>query len=242
MTGIGTIVNTLAVVAGGGVGLLLRSGIRDRFKEILMQALGVSTIFIGVSGALRGIFIVDGSLLDTRNTLLMILCLVLGALLGEWINIDLLMQRLGNFLRKKVKVRDEENSFAEGFVTTTIIICTGAMAIVGSFQDALLGDPAMLYAKSALDGVIAAILASTYGVGVLFSALVLLAYQGSLTVLAAWIRPVLSDTMLFNISFVGSVLVFLIGVNMLFEKRIRIANFLPAIVLAAVLPLIFNFS
>lgn len=242
MTGIGTIVNTLTVVAGGGVGLLLRSGIRDRFKEILMQALGVSTIFIGVSGALRGIFIVDGSLLDTRNTLLMILCLVLGALLGEWINIDLLMQRLGNFLRKKVKVRDEENSFAEGFVTTTIIICTGAMAIVGSFQDALLGDPAMLYAKSALDGVIAAILASTYGVGVLFSALVLLAYQGSLTVLAAWIRPVLSDTMLFNISFVGSVLVFLIGVNMLFEKRIRIANFLPAIVLAAVLPLIFNFS
>jgi hypothetical protein len=242
MTGIGTIVNTLAVVAGGGVGLLLRSGIRDRFKEILMQALGVSTIFIGVSGALRGIFIVDGSLLDTRNTLLMILCLVLGALLGEWINIDLLMQRLGNFLRKKVKVRDEENSFAEGFVATTIIICTGAMAIVGSFQDALLGDPAMLYAKSALDGVIAAILASTYGVGVLFSALVLLAYQGSLTVLAAWIRPVLSDTMLFNISFVGSVLVFLIGVNMLFEKRIRIANFLPAIVLAAVLPLIFNFS
>ncbi|NLC89019.1 MAG: DUF554 domain-containing protein, partial [Clostridiaceae bacterium] len=229
-------------VAGGGVGLLLRSGIRDRFKEILMQALGVSTIFIGVSGALRGIFIVDGSLLDTRNTLLMILCLVLGALLGEWINIDLLMQRLGNFLRKKVKVRDEENSFAEGFVTTTIIICTGAMAIVGSFQDALLGDPAMLYAKSALDGVIAAILASTYGVGVLFSALVLLAYQGSLTVLAAWIRPVLSDLMLFNISFVGSVLVFLIGVNMLFEKRIRIANFLPAIVLAAVLPLIFNFS
>lgn len=242
MTGIGTIVNTLAVVAGGGVGLLLRSGIRDRFKEILMQALGVSTIFIGVSGALRGIFIVDGSLLDTRNTLLMILCLVLGALLGEWINIDLLMQRLGNFLRKKVKVRDEENSFAEGFVATTIIICTGAMAIVGSFQDALLGDPAMLYAKSALDGVIAAILASTYGVGVLFSALVLLAYQGSLTVLAAWIRPVLSDLMLFNISFVGSVLVFLIGVNMLFEKRIRIANFLPAIVLAAVLPLIFNFS
>jgi uncharacterized membrane protein YqgA involved in biofilm formation len=242
MTGIGTIVNTLTVVAGGGVGLLLRSGIRDRFKEILMQALGVSTIFIGVSGALRGIFIVDGSLLDTRNTLLMILCLVLGALLGEWINIDLLMQRLGNFLRKKVKVRDEENSFAEGFVTTTIIICTGAMAIVGSFQDALLGDPAMLYAKSALDGVIAAILASTYGVGVLFSALVLLAYQGSLTVLAAWIRPVLSDLMLFNISFVGSVLVFLIGVNMLFEKRIRIANFLPAIVLAAVLPLIFNFS
>lgn len=242
MTGIGTIVNTLAVVAGGGVGLLLRSGIRDRFKEILMQALGVSTIFIGVSGALRGIFIVDGSLLDTRNTLLMILCLVLGALLGEWINIDLLMQRLGNFLRKKVKVRDEEISFAEGFVTTTIIICTGAMAIVGSFQDALLGDPAMLYAKSALDGVIAAILASTYGAGVLFSALALLVYQGSLTLLAAWIRPVLSDLMLFNISFIGSVLVFLIGVNMLFEKRIRIANFLPAIVLAAVLPLIFNFS
>jgi|LFRM01.1.fsa_nt_gb uncharacterized membrane protein YqgA involved in biofilm formation len=242
MTGIGTIVNTLAVVAGGGAGLLLRSGIRDRFKEILIQALGVSTIFIGVSGALRGIFIVDGSLLDTRNTLLMILCLVLGALLGEWINIDLLMQRLGNFLKSKVRVKDQENTFAEGFVTTTIIICTGAMAIVGSFQDALLGDPSMLYAKSALDGVVAAILASTYGVGVLFSAIVLLVYQGSLTLLAAWIKPILSDLMLFNISFIGSVLVFLIGVNMLFEKRIRIANFLPSVIFAAILPLIFNFQ
>ncbi|NLV98397.1 MAG: DUF554 domain-containing protein [Clostridiaceae bacterium] len=242
MTGIGTIVNTLAVVAGGGAGLLLRSGIRDRCKEILIQALGVSTIFIGVSGALRGIFIVDGSLLDTRNTLLMILCLVLGALLGEWINIDLLMQRLGNFLKSKVRVKDQENTFAEGFVTTTIIICTGAMAIVGSFQDALLGDPSMLYAKSALDGVVAAILASTYGVGVLFSAIVLLVYQGSLTLLAAWIKPILSDLMLFNISFIGSVLVFLIGVNMLFEKRIRIANFLPSVIFAAILPLIFNFQ
>ncbi|HZJ90569.1 MAG TPA: DUF554 domain-containing protein, partial [Oscillospiraceae bacterium] len=178
MTGIGTIVNTLAVVVGGGAGLLLRSGIRERFKETLLQALGVSTMFIGISGALRGIFVVDGSLLDTRNTFLMIICLVLGALFGEWINIDLLMQRLGNFLRRKVKVKDEENSFAEGFVTTTIIICTGAMAIVGSFQDALLGDPSMLFAKSALDGVIAAILASTYGVGVLFSAIPLLVYQG----------------------------------------------------------------
>ncbi len=237
MTGIGTIVNTLAVVVGGGAGLLLRSGIRERFKETLLQALGVSTMFIGISGALRGIFVVDGSLLDTRNTFLMIICLVLGVLFGEWINIDLLMQRLGNFLRRKVKVKDEENSFAEGFVTTTIIICTGAMAIVGSFQDALLGDPSMLFAKSALDGVIAAILASTYGVGVLFSAIPLLVYQGSLTILAAWIKPILSDLMLFNISFIGSVLVFLIGVNMLFEKRIRIANFLPAMIFAAILSL-----
>ena len=237
MTGIGTIVNTLAVVVGGGAGLLLRSGIRERFKETLLQALGVSAMFIGISGALRGIFVVDGSLLDTRNTFLMIICLVLGALFGEWINIDLLMQRLGNFLRRKVKVKDEENSFAEGFVTTTIIICTGAMAIVGSFQDALLGDPSMLFAKSALDGVIAAILASTYGVGVLFSAIPLLVYQGSLTILAAWIKPILSDLMLFNISFIGSVLVFLIGVNMFFEKRIRIANFLPAMIFAAILSL-----
>lgn len=242
MIGIGTVVNTLAVVAGGGVGLLLKRGIKERFKEILLQALGVSTMFIGISGALRGIFVVDGTLLNTRNTLLMILCLVLGAVLGEWINIDRWMQRLGNYLKKKVHVSDEENNFAEGFVTTTIIICTGAMAIVGSFQDALLGDPSMLYAKSALDGVIAAILASTYGVGVLFSAIPLFIYQGSLTLLAAWVRPVLSDLMLFNISFIGSVLVFLIGVNMLFEKRIRIANFLPAIILAVLLPLIFNFS
>ena len=125
----------------------------------------------------------------------------------------------------------------EGFVTTTIIICTGAMAIVGSFQDALMGDPSMLYAKSALDGVIAAVLASSLGVGVLFAAIPLLVYQGSLTLLASWIKPILSELMLFNISFVGSILVFLIGVNMLFDKRIRIANFLPSIILAALFTL-----
>ncbi len=242
MTGIGTIVNTLVVVAGGGIGLLLKQGIKDRFKEILLQALGVSTMLIGISGALRGVLVVDGMLLATRNTLLMILCLVLGVILGEWINIDRWMQRLGQYLKRKVRVSDKDNNFAKGFVTTTIIICTGAMAIVGSFQDALLGDPSMLFAKSALDGVIATILASNYGVGVLYSAIPLLIYQGSLTVLASWIRPILSDLMLFNISFVGSILVLLIGINMLFDKRIRIANFLPAIILAAVLPLIFNFS
>ncbi|MDD4324173.1 MAG: DUF554 domain-containing protein [Eubacteriales bacterium] len=242
MTGIGTVVNTLAIVAGGGLGLLLKHGISERFKEILLQALGVSTMFIGISGALRGIFVVEGALLDTRNTLLMIICLVLGALIGEGINIDRWMQRLGNFLKDKVRTSDEDSKFTEGFVTTTIIVCTGAMAIVGSFQDALLGDPAMLFAKSALDGVIAVILASTFGIGVLFAAIPLLIYQGSLTLLANWIKPILSDLMLFNIAFIGSLLVFLIGVNMLFGKRIRIANFLPAIVLAAVLPLIFNLS
>ena len=147
------------------------------------------------------------------------------------------MQGLGERLRRKVRARDEDSYFVEGFVTTTIIICTGAMAIVGSFQDALMGDPSMLYAKSALDGVIAAVLASSLGVGVLFAAIPLLVYQGSLTLLASWIKPILSELMLFNISFVGSILVFLIGVNMLFDKRIRIANFLPSIILAALFTL-----
>ena len=237
MIGIGTLVNTLAVLLGGGLGLLLKHGIKERFKEILMQALGVSTMFIGISGALRGILVVNDDLLDSRNTLLMILCLVLGAVLGELLNIDRWMQGLGERLRRKVRARDEDSYFVEGFVTTTIIICTGAMAIVGSFQDALMGDPSMLYAKSALDGVIAAVLASSLGVGVLFAAIPLLVYQGSLTLLASWIKPILSELMLFNISFVGSILVFLIGVNMLLDKRIRIANFLPSIILAALFPL-----
>ncbi|HHU03653.1 MAG TPA: DUF554 domain-containing protein [Fastidiosipila sp.] len=233
----GTLVNTLAVLLGGGLGLLLKHGIKERFKEILMQALGVSTMFIGISGALRGILVVNDDLLDSRNTLLMILCLVLGAVLGELLNIDRWMQGLGERLRRKVRARDEDSYFVEGFVTTTIIICTGAMAIVGSFQDALMGDPSMLYAKSALDGVIAAVLASSLGVGLLFAAIPLLVYQGSLTLLASWIKPILSELMLFNISFVGSILVFLIGVNMLFDKRIRIANFLPSIILAALFTL-----
>lgn len=241
MTGLGTIVNTLAVLGGGAVGLLLKSGLTPRFAESLMHALGASTLFIGIAGALRGLLYVSRDALETRNALFMILALVLGVLLGEWINIDGGMNRLGEWVKRKTKAKDDENTFVQGFVTVTLIICTGAMAIVGSFQDALQGDPTMLYAKAALDAVLVAIFASAMGVGALFSALPLLLYQGALTLLAGWIKPVLTDTMIFNLSFIGSLLIFLIGVNLLFDKKIRIGNFLPALLLAVILPLIVSF-
>lgn len=238
ITGIGTIVNTLAVLGGGALGLFLKSGLKERFKEILMQALGLSTIFIGISGGLRGLLTISGDQLTTTNTLLMILCLVLGALVGEAINIDGAMNRLGAFIKRKVGAKDNENTFVQGFVSTTLIICTGAMAIVGSFQDALIGDPSMLFAKSALDAVLAAIFASALGIGVLFSAIPLFLYQGALTLMAGWIKPVLSDLMIFNLSFIGSLLIFLIGVNLLFDRRIRVGNFLPALLFAVFLPMV----
>jgi uncharacterized membrane protein YqgA involved in biofilm formation len=240
MVGIGTIVNTVAVLAGGGIGLFFKTGLKDRFKEILMQALGLSTIFIGISGALRGLFVVRGEMLDSVNSLLMILSLILGALTGELINIDSAMNRLGELIKRKAGAKDSGNTFVEGFVSSSLIICTGAMAIVGSFQDALLGDPSMLFAKSALDAVLTTVFASAFGVGVLFSALPLAVYQGSLTILAQWIKPILTEEMISNLSFVGSLIVFLIGINLLFDRKIRVGNFLPALLFAVLLPLVFK--
>ena len=238
---VGTIVNTAAVLAGGAVGLLLKNGLKPRFSEILMQALGAATLFIGISGGLRALLQISGDRLEMANTRLMILALVLGALVGEAVNIDRAMNRLGDFVKRKTGATDSENTFVQGFATVTIIICTGAMAIVGSFQDALLNDPSMLFAKSALDAVIVAIFAAALGPGVLFAALPLFLYQGGLTLLAGWIKPILSEAMIFNLSFVGSLLIFLIGVNLLFDKKIRVGNFLPALLFAILLPLLFQF-
>lgn len=241
MVGLGTIVNTIAVLAGGFLGLFFKSGLKPRFAEILMQALGTSTMFIGLSGAMRGLLSVQGGQLETRNALLLILCLVPGVVIGEWINIDLRLTHFGDWLKKKVGAKDESNTFVHGFVSTTLIICVGAMAIVGAFEDALLHNYATLFAKSALDAVLVLIFASTFGVGVVFSAIPLFLYQGALTVMAGWLEPILTDTMISNISFIGSVMIFLIGVNLLFDKKIRIGNFLPSLIFAVILPLIWTF-
>ncbi|MDD6237221.1 MAG: DUF554 domain-containing protein, partial [Clostridiales bacterium] len=226
-----------AVIIGGGIGMLVRGGIKQRFQDILMQALGLSTLFIGVSGALKGMFTVNGEGLETGGTMVLILSLVLGALIGEGINIEKQFERFGEWLKRKVK-SSGDSRFVEGFVTASLVICVGAMAVVGSLQDGLTGDASMLYTKSILDFVIVLVLASALGKGVLFSALPLGILQGSITLFAGVIAPVLSDRMIDNLSFIGSALIFCVGINLCFGKKIKVGNLLPALVIALLAALI----
>ncbi|HHU06810.1 MAG TPA: DUF554 domain-containing protein, partial [Clostridiaceae bacterium] len=223
----GTVVNIAAVLVGGAIGLLLKHGLKERFQEILLQALGLSVLFVGITGALRGLMTVNGGMLETQNILFMIASIVLGALLGEWWRLDDRLDSIGERLRSLVKAEDENNKFVEGFVSASIIIIVGAMAIVGPIQDALMKDPTMLYAKSALDCVICLVLASSLGIGVLFAALPMGLYQGIITIMAGLIEPYLSAELTFNISFIGSLMICCIGINMLWKTKIRVANFLP---------------
>lgn len=237
MIGTGTIVNVAAVIIGGGIGMLIRGGIKQRFQDILMQALGLSTLFIGVSGALKGMFTVNGEGLETGGAMVLILSLVLGALIGEGINIEKQFERFGEWLKRKVK-SNGDSRFVEGFVTASLVICVGAMAVVGSLQDGLTGDASMLYTKAILDFVIVLVLASALGKGVLFSALPLGILQGSITLFAGVIAPVLSDRMIDNLSFIGSALIFCVGINLCFGKKIKVGNLLPALVIAVLAALI----
>ena len=150
MIGLGTIINTAAVIAGGLLGLLLKKGVAEKFQKILMQTLGLATIFIGASGVLKYMLVIENGSLTTRGTMLLIFSLVIGCLLGQWLDIESKMETLGIKLKAAVRIKND-NRFVEGFVTTSLIICVGAMAIVGAMQDGLSGDSSMLIAKSMLD-------------------------------------------------------------------------------------------
>lgn len=229
MTGLGTLINTAAVIAGGVVGLCLKNGLKKRVQDILMQACGIATVFIGASGALSKMLVIKDGQLETTGTMLLIFSLVIGGIAGEWLDIEQKMDILGEKIKKAVKAQND-NLFVEGFVNVSLIICVGAMAIVGSIQDGISGDYSMLMAKAVLDLVIVLIFASTYGIGAVFSAVPIFIYQGSITLLAAFFGSFVSDVIVSDLSYVGSVLIFCVGINIAFGKRIRVGNLLPALI------------
>ena len=230
MIGLGTIINTAAVVVGGSLGMLLKNGIAKRFEKILMQALGLATLFIGAGGVLKYMLVVENGSLTTQGTMLLIFSLVIGCIIGQWLDIEAKMEKLGIKLKAAARIKND-NLFVEGFVTTSLIICVGAMAIVGAMEDGLSGDYSMLTAKAMLDFALVAILASTYGVGAIFSAIPIFVYQGAITVIAALFGAVISDALIAQLSFVGSALIFCVGVNLVREKTFKVANMLPALLI-----------
>lgn len=233
MIGLGTIINTAAVILGGVLGLLLKNGIAKRFEKILMQALGLATIFIGIGGVLKYMLVVGDTGIDTQGTMLLIFSLVIGCLLGEWVDIEAKMEKLGVKLKALAKIQND-NRFVDGFVTASLVICVGAMAIVGAMQDGLTGDSSMLIAKSLLDFVIVAVITAAYGVGAAFSAIPIFLYQGCITLIAALFGSVISDGLIAQLSFVGNALIFCVGANLVREKTFRVANMLPALLIPIV--------
>lgn len=232
MVGLGTLANMAAILAGSVIGLLIKGGLKKRFQETIMHALGLAVMFIGISGALQGLFTIKDQGLETSNMMLMIVSLALGALIGEIIDIEARLDRMGEFMKTALKVKGEKGqNFVEGFVTCSLLFCIGAMAIIGSLQDGLSGDASMLYAKSFIDGTCAVIFTSALGIGVLFSIIPLGIYQGGITFSAKLVEPYLSDQLISNISFIGSILIFGIGINMIFGKKIKCGNLLPAVLI-----------
>jgi len=223
------------IVLGATIGIIIKDKLKQRFQDTIMNALGLAVMFIGVSGALQGILTVKSSSLETANIMLMIVSLALGAFIGELIDIEARLDKLGEFIKKSLKVKGEKGKgFVEGFVNSSLLFCIGAMAIIGSLEDGLSGDTSMLFAKAVIDGVVAVFFAATLGIGVFFSILPLGLYQGIITISATYIEPFLSDQLITNISFIGSILIFGIGINMIFGKKIKCGNLLPAVLVPVV--------
>lgn len=229
MRGLGTIINAAAIIVGSLAGMLFKSKISSRFQDSIMKTLGLSVIFIGVSGGLTGLLkINENGGLATSSTMLMIASLTIGVIIGEAINIEDKLERLGEWLKKKAGSSDSR--FVEGFVTASLTVCVGAMAIVGAIEDGLTGNFSTLLAKSILDAVITMIFAAAYGKGVAFSAIPVAVLQGAVTLCAGLISPIFSESVIANISYIGSILIFCVGVNLSFGKKFKVANMLPAVI------------
>lgn len=233
MFGLGTIINTAAVICGGFLGMLFKKGIKEKVQKTLMAACGVSTIFIGIAGTLEGMLTTVEGNIKTKGTMLLIFSLVIGSVVGEIIDIEKRMDGVGEKLKKLLKA-ENDNRFVEGFVSASLIICVGAMAIVGSIQDGLTGDYSMLLAKSVLDFVIVTIFASSYGIGAMCSAIAVFVYQGAITLIANFGGNFIGEELIGYLSYVGSALIFCVGINITFGKRIKVGNMLPALVIPVI--------
>ena len=231
MYGLGTVINVGAIIVGGLLGILFGRFIGERHREALCKACGLAVIFIGVGGALKGMLsVVDGKIVYGGDFLI-IGCLALGALIGELVNIEGGFERFGEWLKRKTKSTGD-NNFIEGFISASFTVCIGAMAIVGSINDGLYGDYTVLVTKSILDFIIIMVMAASLGKGTIFSALPVALLQGGVTALSVLIKPIMTDTALLYLSVVGNILIFCVGINLVFGKKIKVANLLPAIILA----------
>lgn len=231
MYGLGTIINTGAIVAGGLTGILFGRFLKENVQDTLSKCCGVSTLMIGIAGALEKMLTMENGAISGGGSMLLVLCLTVGGVIGELLNLEGAFECFGRWLKEKTG-NAKDKGFVNAFVTASLTVCIGAMAIVGSIQDGLTGDYSVLATKAVLDFIIIMVMSCSLGPGAAFSAIPVAILQGSVTALAGLVRPVMTEAALDNLSLVGSVLIFCVGINLLWGKKIRVANLLPAIVLA----------
>lgn len=238
MMGLGTLINSAAILLGGAIGRVAGKWIDEKQQDALSKACGISVMFIAIAGAMQGMLKIDAGSLASGRSMLVVLCLALGSIVGELIGIEDGFERFGNWLKKK-SGNESDKEFVNAFVTASLTVCIGAMAIVGAIQDGISNDPSTLIVKAVLDFIIIAVMASSMGKGCTFSAIPVFVFEGSITLLARLVAPIMSELAITYLSLIGSVLIFCVGVNLVWGKMLRVANMLPAVlfaILAAYLP------
>lgn len=235
MPGLGTVINVAAIIAGTILGIAFGKLMKERLRDGLTKACGVCVLFLGIAGGMEGMLSIsaEGSIVSGES-LLVIASLALGALIGELIDIDAKITGFGKWLRS-VTGNARDKTFIEGFVVSSITVCVGAMAVMGALEDGLFGDISILQTKAILDFIIIMMLACSLGKGCAFSAIPVAIFQGSITALATFIKPFVTAAALANLSLVGSILIFCVGVNLVWGNTIRVANLLPAVIIAPAL-------
>lgn len=231
MVGLGTVINSAAIVVGGVFGHLFGKILNERIQDSLQKASGICVLFIGIAGAMEGMLKLSGSSLSAGRSMLIVASLAFGALVGEILNIEHGFERFGEWLKVKTG-NAKDKSFVEGFVTASLTVCIGAMAVVGSIKDGISGDYSILVTKAILDLIIITVMTCSLGKGCAFSAIPVAVFQGLITALARLIKPLMTDGALANLSLIGSILIFCVGVNLVWDKRIKVANLLPSLVFA----------
>ena len=238
MIGTGTLINTAAIIVGGTLGHFTGKFFKQEQQEALNKICGVSVLFIAIAGAMEGMLKIENETLSSGKAMLVVLCLSIGTIIGELIGIEKGFEYFGEWLKQKTGSGGDMN-FVNAFVTASLTVCIGAMAIVGAIQDGILNDPSTLAVKSVLDLIIVAVMTSSMGKGAAFSAVPVFLFEGSITILARLVAPIMTETAVSYLSLVGSILIFCVGVNLVWGKKIRVANALPSValaVLAAYLP------
>ena len=237
MFGFGTIVNALAIIVGGIIGMYFGKQIGENRQNTLYIVCGISVLFIGISGVMEKMLFVENGMIVSGETVHVVISLAVGTLIGELLNIENLLESFGHWLKvKSNSIKDKY--FVEGFVDASLTVCIGAMAIIGAINDGLYHDSSILITKSILDFIIIMVMATSMGKGTIFSFVPVLLFQGSITILANNLIPLLTTQVLDSISLVGSILIFCVGLNLVWGKKVSVANMLPSIIIAVILTIL----
>ncbi len=238
MKGLGTIINVLAIIVGGIIGLLFKNVLKERYQETILKATGIAVMFLGISGTISKMLVIQDGSLSSIDTLPMIISLALGAFLGELLDIDHKIEEFGTWLKVHTGNAKDKN-FTNAFVSASLTVCIGAMAIIGALQDGINGDYSVLLAKAILDLIIIMIMTSSLGKGCIFSFIPVGIFQGLVTCFAIFISGFVTNAILSSISLVGNILIFCVGLNLLWPNTIRVANLLPSLLFIIIFTIFF---